>query len=106
MDRILLEGIRVLGTHGVLPEEQSRPQPFEVDVELLVDLALAGESDDLADTVDYAGVVETVVRVVEKGHHRLLEVLASRIAEECRADHRVQGVVVTVRKLRPPVGFR
>jgi dihydroneopterin aldolase len=104
VDRILLEGIRALGTHGVLPEEQSRPQPFEVDVELLVDLVPAGDSDDLADTVDYAAVVDTVVRIVEKGHHGLLEALATRIAEECRSDHRVQGVVVTVRKLRPPVG--
>ena len=32
--------------HGVLPEEQTRPQPFEVDVELTVDLTAAGESDD------------------------------------------------------------
>ena len=31
-------GIRELGVHGVLPEEQTRPQPFEVDVELTVDL--------------------------------------------------------------------
>jgi dihydroneopterin aldolase len=103
VDRILVEGIRVLGTHGVLPEEQARPQPFRVDVELVVDLTAAGQSDDLADTVDYAAVVDSVTRIVEKGHFQLLEVLATRIAEECRADQRVQGVVVTVRKLRPPV---
>jgi dihydroneopterin aldolase len=104
VDRILIMGIRALGTHGLLPEEQARPQPFEVDVELLVDLATAGQTDVLTDTVDYAAVADTVIRIVEKGHHRLLEVLAARIAEACRADHRVQGVVVTVRKLRPPVG--
>jgi dihydroneopterin aldolase len=104
VDRIILKGIRALGTHGLLPEEQSRPQPFEVDVELMVDLAVAGQSDDLGDTIDYAALVTTVTRVVEKGHHRLLEVLAARIAEACRADRRVLGVTVTVRKLRPPVG--
>ena len=38
MDRILIDGLRELGVHGVLPEEQTRPQPFEVDVELDVDL--------------------------------------------------------------------
>lgn len=103
MDRIILKGIRALGTHGLLPEEQSRPQPFEVDLELMVDLATAGHTDVLTDTVDYAALATAVTRIVENGHHRLLEVLAARIAETCRADRRVLGVVVTVRKLRPPV---
>ena len=49
-----------MGVHGVLPEEQVRPQPFEVDVELLVDLRAAGASDDLADTVDYGAVSDAV----------------------------------------------
>ena len=34
MDTIILAGIRALGSHGVLPEEQARPQPFEVDIDL------------------------------------------------------------------------
>ena len=67
MDRILISGLRELGVHGVLPEEQERPQPFEVDLELLVDLAPAGASDELADTVDYGAVCEAVRRVVADG---------------------------------------
>lgn len=103
-DLIILTGIRALGTHGVLPEEQSRPQPFEVDLELQVDLARAGATDVLSDTVDYDAVVATVVRIVAQPGCSLLETLATRIAEACRADRRVAGVTVTVRKLRPPVG--
>ena len=38
VDRIAILGLRELGVHGVLPEEQTRPQPFEVDVELTVDV--------------------------------------------------------------------
>ena len=79
MDRILISGIRELGTHGVLPEEQLRPQPFEVDVELLVDVAAAGESDALEDTVDYSAVCDAVSRVVSSERYQLLERLASRI---------------------------
>ena len=52
-DRIELRGLRVLGAHGVLPEEQQRAQPFEVDLDLELDLRPAGRSDALADTVDY-----------------------------------------------------
>jgi len=95
--------VRVLGVLGALPEEQMRPHPFEVDVELVVDVARAGESDDLADTVDYAAVSEAIARVVASESHRLLERLATRIGEVCRADPRVTGVTVTVRKLNAPV---
>ena len=89
--------------HGVLPEEQTRPQPFEVDVELTVDAIAAGESDSLDDTVDYAAVAEAVSRVVTMERYALLERLATRIAEVCKVDARVQSVSVTVRKLHPPV---
>jgi len=99
----VISGIRELGVHGVLPEEQVRPQPFEVNIELLVDTAAAGQSDELGDTVDYAAVCEAVSRVVASEQFRLLERLAARIAEVCRADPRVEGVVVEVRKLHPPV---
>jgi dihydroneopterin aldolase len=102
-DRILISGLRELGVHGVLPEEQARPQPFEVDVELEVDLAPAGESDALDDTVDYSAVAEAVARVVSAERHQLLERLATRIGEVCTADSRVLSVVVTVRKLNAPV---
>ena len=103
MDRILIPGLRALGVHGVLPEEQVRPQPFEVSIELHVDLAKAGASDDLADTVDYGAVCDAVAEVVSTESYRLLERLATRIAEVCTADARVEAVVVEVRKLHPPV---
>jgi dihydroneopterin aldolase len=103
MDRILIKGLRELGVHGVLPEEQSRPQPFEVDVELVVDASAAGESDQLEDTVDYSAVAEAISRVVRSERYALLERLATRIAEVCHVDARVQSVSVTVRKLHPPV---
>ena len=103
MGTILITGLRELGVHGVLPDEQSRPQPFEVDVELAVDLTTAGATDDLDDTVDYGAVSEAISRVVSSERYHLLERLATRIGEVCRADERVTAVTVTVRKLHPPV---
>jgi dihydroneopterin aldolase len=103
VDRILIAGLRELGIHGVLPEERVRAQPFEVDVELHVDLARAGTSDDLADTVDYGAVCDAVSKVVSSESYQLLERLAQRIADVCRTDPRVVGVVIEVRKLEPPV---
>ena len=103
MGTIVIKGLRELGVHGVLPEEQTRPQPFEVDVELTVDLTHPGESDSLDDTVDYSAVAEAVSRVVKSERYFLLERLAARIAEVCHVDERVTEVKVTVRKLHPPV---
>ena len=103
MDRILITGLRELGVHGVLPEEKTRPQPFEVDVELEVDLTAASDSDELDDTVDYGAVCEAISRVVSSERYDLLERLAARIAEVCRQDTRVERARVTVRKLHPPV---
>ena len=102
-DRIELRGLRVMGTHGVLAEEQARAQPFEIDLDVETDLSAAGRSDDLAQTLDYGALADIVARVVGGGHAALLEALAERIAEGVLADPAVDSVTVTVRKLRPPV---
>jgi dihydroneopterin aldolase len=102
-DVIQLRGLRVMGVHGVLPEEQQRPQPFEVDVDLTVDLRPAGLSDHLEDTVDYGVISDLVAACVGEERHALLERLAERIAAVALADDRVTSVTVTVRKLRPPL---
>ena len=103
VDRIELRGLRALGVCGVLPEEQERPQPLEVDVDIEADLTAAGMSDDLDDTVDYGAVCELVERVVTTETFALIERLAERIAELILTDDRVLAVTVAVRKTRPPV---
>jgi len=95
--------LRALGTHGALPEEQSRAQPFEVDVDIATDLRKPGQTDALDDTLDYGALAEAVHRVVTREQFQLLERLAERIADEIRVDRRVESATVTVRKLRPPV---
>jgi dihydroneopterin aldolase len=102
---VVLTGLQFMGAHGALPEEVGRLQPFEVDLELLMDLAPAGRTDDLAATVDYGLLCEAVRLVIEGPPVRLLERLAELVAERALAvaSGRADGVVVTVRKLRPPV---
>ena len=104
-DRIELRGLRAVGYCGALPEEQSRPQPFEVDLDVHLDLSAPGASDELDDTVDYGAVGQSVVDVVERGRFVLIERMAQVIADGVLADERVEAVTVTVRKVRPPVPF-
>ena len=103
-DRIQLRGLRALGTHGVLAEERARPQPFEIDLDLAVDLSPASGSDRLADTVDYGAVADLTAAVVAGPSFELLEALAGAIAQATLAsDLRISAVTVHLRKLRPPL---
>jgi dihydroneopterin aldolase len=102
-DRIEIRALRLLGAHGLLPEERSRPQPFEIDLDLEIDMDRAALSDTLSDTADYGAVIEAVAAVVGGARHDLLESLAGAIAEAVLTDGHVRSVTVAVRKLRPPV---
>jgi 7,8-dihydroneopterin aldolase/epimerase/oxygenase len=105
-DRIEIRDLRVTGTHGDLPEERERAQPFSVDIVAWVDMEAAQQSDDLADTVDYGMLAEAAAEVVGGRSYRLLEALAGRLASALLiVDPRLEAVEVTVRKLRPPLAL-
>ena len=106
MSALEVRGLRVLGTHGVLPDEKKRAQPFEVDLDLRFDMAAASASDDLQDTVDYGAVIDAVVAVIVGPSVELLERLARLIGDAALGvDNRIESVDVAVRKLEPPVPY-
>jgi 7,8-dihydroneopterin aldolase/epimerase/oxygenase len=103
-DRIEIRDLRVTGTHGVLPEERDRAQPFSVDIVAWVDMEAAQQSDDLADTVDYGALAQAAADVVAGRSYLLLEALCGRLASALLiVDPRLEAVEVTVRKLHPPL---
>jgi len=101
VDRILLEGMSFSGRHGVRPAEREQDQEFVVDIEIEADLAAAGRTDQLADTVDYSAVRGVAKRTIEGESVKLLETLATRIADGVLALPKVRAVAVRVAK-RPP----
>jgi len=86
------------GRHGVRDAEREGAQEFRVDVVVKADLAAAGGSDRLADTVDYTRVRGAVKEVIEGPPMRLLESLAGEIARRVLELPRVEGVSVRVAK--------
>jgi 7,8-dihydroneopterin aldolase/epimerase/oxygenase len=105
-DRIEICDLRVLGTHGVLPEERERAQPFSLDIVAWLDTEAAQRSDELADTVDYGALAQLAADVVGGRSFRLLEALAGRLADALLlTDPRLVAVEVAVRKLRPPLAL-
>lgn len=103
LDRIELRGLRIVTIVGVLPEERERAQPLEIDVDLYGDLADAGRSDVLADTIDYGGVTDAIDEICRRERAELLERLAHLVATSLASIDGVVAATVTVRKLRPPV---
>lgn len=99
-DAIALRGIRAWGHHGADPGEQNVAQPIDVDVTLELDLRAARASDALEDTVDYAQLHATIVRLVATERHRLLERLGERILDAVMADARVVRATVALAKPR------
>ncbi len=102
-DRIVLTGLRARGRHGVYEVERTRGQDFVVDVELELDLAPAGRSDDVADTVHYGELADRLVEIVTGEPVNLIETLAERLAAACLADTRVRVATVTVHKPQAPI---
>ncbi|TMC83207.1 MAG: dihydroneopterin aldolase [Chloroflexi bacterium] len=98
MDRIELRGMSFQGRHGARPAEHEHAQEFKVDLDIEADLRPAGESDDLADTVDYTKARAAAREVIEGTSMNLLEGLAAAIAERVLSLPRVEAVSVRVAK--------
>ena len=92
-----------MAVHGLLEQERAAPQPFEIDLDLFLDTAVAGGADDIGATADYAAAVDAAVGVLAGPPRLLLESLAEAVAAAVLEDRRVDVVTVAVRKLAPPV---
>lgn len=103
-DVIELRELRCSAVVGVLAEERDRAQPLVFDLELVRPFEAAAISDDIAETTNYAEVLELTIRTATEGRYLLLETLAYRVAYEVLAlDDEIASVTVAVRKTRPPV---
>ncbi|MBS4175748.1 dihydroneopterin aldolase [Bacillus sp. FJAT-49736] len=104
MDKIYLNELEFYGYHGVLPEENRLGQRFRVSLVLELDLAKAGKSDDLNDTVSYAEIYELCKNIMEGKPYKLLEAAADKIAYSILEQFRmIDQVTVKVIKPDPPI---
>lgn len=81
-NRIILQGMRFMGTTGLFEFERNQPQPFVVNLTICFREMAAGRTDRLSDTVDYGQVFAAVREIVEGTRYDLIEALAEAIASE------------------------
>ena len=103
MDKIILKGIQFHGYHGVAEAERQLGQKYEIDLELMTELSVAGKTDDLAHTINYAEVVQLVIEIGTQQSFQLFEALAETIAATILARFQIEEVRVAVKKLSPPI---
>ena len=93
--RVFIRALRVEAEVGVYSHEHGRRQVLMVDVEL--EVAPAG-GDHLADTVNYEIIAAHARSIAARGHHKLIETFAERLARACLEDLRVSRARVRVEK--------
>lgn len=98
MDSMFIRDLEVRCTIGTRPHERETRQKILINIELACNLAPAGRSDRLRDTVNYSDLRHRIVGMAQGSSFLLLERLAEETARLCLADPRVLKVAVTVDK--------
>ena len=104
MDKIFVNKMEFYGYHGVFPEETKLGQRFRVDLTVEANLAKAGLSDDLEDSINYGELYEVCKGIVEGQPYKLVEAVAERIASELLTKFpKIMVCTVKVYKPDPPI---
>ena len=98
MDQVLIKDLLVRGIIGINDWERVTIQDILINIVLFADLRRAGESDDIADCVNYRTVAKKVQAHAETARRFTVEALAADIARLCLEDPLVQRVRVRVEK--------
>ena len=98
MDTIFLEQVKVETKLGVPEWERMVAQTVILDIEIGYDLARAGKSDAIADTIDYGAVVSRIRETLAEHNFQLVEALAEHVAQLILKEFKAENVKVKVAK--------
>lgn len=98
-DKIVIADLLVRGFIGFQPWEREKKQDILINLTLYADLRRAGQTDDVADALNYKTIAKQVIAYVEDDttRHDLVESLATAIARIC-IEGGAQRAVVRVEK--------
>ncbi len=97
-DEIQIRDLLLRTIIGINEEERRNRQDVLINVTLYADTRAAGESDDIADAVNYRTITKKVIRLVEDSRFLLVEKMAAEISAICLEDPRVAKARVSVEK--------
>ena len=98
MDFIFIEELRVRAWIGIYAREKAAPQTVELNLTFGVpDAAAAG--DDIADTIDYAVVIDRIRSELAERHFNLIETLGEFVVNLLLNDFRAPWVKLRLAKI-------
>ena len=99
-----INGIRLHARHGVLPQEQLTGNDYIINVRVGYDISRAMQTDDVADTLNYAEVYN-IIKEEMSIPSKLIEHVAGRIADRLMDSYsQINSVMLRITKCNPPMG--
>ena len=101
---IYINALRLHAYHGVLPQERVVGNDYVIDMKVDYDISRAMDTDDVADTINYAQLCQLVEEEMNIPSN-LIEHVAGRIARRIIASYNgVLAVHLSITKMNPPMG--
>lgn len=97
-DTVLIEGLVVETVVGVYDWERKVTQNLVIDLEMAWDNSKPGQTDDVADALDYAAVSERVETCLQALRPKLLEHGAEVLAKTLRDEFGIGWLRLAIRK--------
>ena len=98
MDKIYINGLVLYTLIGVYEFERHAKQRIIVDIEMLTNLKVPGESDNVADTLDYGKVAECLSNIAHRSSYQLLEALGEDMARSILKEFAPISITLTINK--------
>ncbi len=98
MDRIIISDLQTTGIIGVKHPERDKPQILFINLTLYRDLRLAGQTDSIADTVNYSTIASAVGEQVSNTQFHTVEALAEHLSHYLLSNYPLNAVRVRVEK--------
>lgn len=105
LGKVIIDSLDCFGRHGVLKEENILGQRFFISCEMDTDFEAATESDNIKYAVNYAEVAKFITSYVKENVFKLIETLASRLADEILIRFNVKTTRIKIEKPSAPVGL-
>lgn len=97
-DRIEIHDLLLRCIVGINPDEREKKQDVLINLTLFADLRRPGQTDDIADAINYKTLTKRIIEHVEASSYFLVEKLAHAIAEIAVKEFGVSRAIVSVQK--------
>jgi FolB domain-containing protein len=102
MSKVTIVDLEVYYRVGVPDQERAKPQRLLLTVDMSLDFAAAAVSDRLERTINYQAVADELLKFGEGRSWKLIEKLATNLADRIMVQYAPEEVTVEVKKFSIP----